>query len=106
MPYVTIEARDGEFTVREMSDGQAASLSMQGGDPIYIEDDAYEAWLAHMHEHRAFNVIWRTLANEQGLRLRLREKTDECHRLQGIVDLARKVAEADEVKKTKKGPKK
>lgn len=106
MPYIEISSRDGAFDVRAMTDASADSLRMQGGDPIHVEDDVYEAWLAHLREHRAYNTIWRSLSNEHGLQLRMRELTDNVVRLRGIVELARRVAEADDAKKTQTKKKK
>lgn len=64
MPYVTIDSRDGTFRVTAMSDASADSLSMQGGDPIYVEDAVYDAWLAHERERATFNQLWISIQNE------------------------------------------
>lgn len=65
MPYVDINSIDGTFKVRAMSDASADSLSMQGGEPIYVEDAVYEAWLAHERERATFNQLWIQLLNER-----------------------------------------
>ena len=68
MPYVTIHSRDGEFEIRPMSDRDADRVSSQGEDPILIEDDVYDAWVAHMKQHRVFNTLWRHLQNQHAER--------------------------------------
>jgi hypothetical protein len=69
MPYVEIISRDGAFEIRPMSRESADSLEMQGGDVIYIEDDVYDAWVAHMKQHRVFNTLWIQLQNARAERL-------------------------------------
>lgn len=68
MPYINISHRDGEFDIVPMSDESADHLSQQGGDPIYVEDSVYEAWVAHKKQHDAFNALWRTTLNLAQLR--------------------------------------
>jgi hypothetical protein len=69
MPYVEIISRDGEFEIRPMSRESADSLEMQGGDVIYIEDDVYEAWVAHKRQHTVFKALWIQLQNARAERL-------------------------------------
>jgi hypothetical protein len=64
MPHVEIISRDGEFEIRPMSRQSADSLEMQGGEVIYIEDDVYDAWVAHMKQHRVFKALWIQLQND------------------------------------------
>lgn len=64
MPYVNINSIDGTFKVTAMSDASADSLSMQGGDPFYVEDEIFEAWLAHERERATFNKLWISIQNE------------------------------------------
>lgn len=64
MPYVNINSVGGTFKVTAMSEKSADSLSIQGGDPIYVEDEIYEAWLAHERERATFNKFWIMLQNE------------------------------------------
>lgn len=68
MPYVTIQSRDGEFDVEPMTDETADHYMQQGGDPIHIEDDVYEAWVAHKKQHTVFNALWRMLQNQHAER--------------------------------------
>lgn len=65
MPYVTIQSHDGEFHVSPMTDDDADRLMQQGDNPIYIEDDVFEAWVAHKKQHTVFNALWRTLQNQR-----------------------------------------
>jgi len=69
MPYVEIISSDGEFVVKPMSDETADHFMQQGGDPILIEDDVYEAWIAHIKQHRAFNALWIALQNTRARHL-------------------------------------
>lgn len=64
MPHITISSRDGEFVVEPMSRESADSREMQGGETIYVEDDVYDAWVAHMKQHRVFNALWIQLQND------------------------------------------
>jgi len=75
MPYVTINPVDGEFYVKPMSDEDADRLMQQGGEVIHIEDDVYDAWCAHMKQHRVFHALFRQLRNDQFAR--------EAHRNEG-----------------------
>lgn len=70
MPYIDIISRDGEFDIRPMPKESAYSLEMQGGETIYIEDDVYDAWVAHMKQHAVFKALWIQLQND----LRAREE--------------------------------
>ena len=65
MPYVEIISRDGEFEIRSMTRESAESLEMQGGETIYIEEAVYDAWVAHMKQHRVFNALWIQLQNDK-----------------------------------------
>jgi hypothetical protein len=64
MPYVEIISRDNEFEIRPMSDASADSREMQGGETIYIENDVYDAWVAHMKQHAVFKALWIQLQND------------------------------------------
>lgn len=64
MPYVDIQSINGTFRVKAMSDASADNLSMQGGDPLYVEDAIYEAWLAHERERATFNKLWISIQDE------------------------------------------
>ena len=64
MSYVEIISRDGEFDIRPMTRESADSCEMQGGETICIEDAVYDAWVAHMKQHRVFNTLWIQLQND------------------------------------------
>jgi hypothetical protein len=68
MPYVDIISINDTFDVRPMTDETADHYMQQGGDPIYIEDDVFEAWVAHKKQHAVFNALWRTLQNQHAER--------------------------------------
>jgi len=83
MPYVAIDSRDGTFKVTPISNESADAHMQQGGDPLYIEDAIYEAWLAHERERATFNKLWISIQNEAAHRreiYELRSKVDVMER--------------------------
>lgn len=82
MPYVDINSIDGTFKVKAMSDESADSCAMQGGDPIYVEDAIYEAWLAHERERATFNKLWIQLQNEKAHKQQVAELRQQISMLE------------------------
>jgi len=64
---------DGRYSTRLLTDEEAAKHDTIGFDVVHLEDNVYEAYLRHCDRDATWQVLWRSISNEQSMRRREKE---------------------------------
>jgi hypothetical protein len=64
---------DGRYSTRLLTDEEAAKHDTMGFDVVHLEDNVYEAYLRHCDRDATWQVLWRSISNEQAMRRREKE---------------------------------
>lgn len=73
MAKLWLDSSDGRYSVRLLTDEEAAKHDALDLDVAYLEDATYEAYLRHCDRDATWQVLWRAIANEQSMRRREKE---------------------------------
>ena len=73
MAKLWLDWSDGRYSVRLLTDEEAAKHAELELDVAYLEDAAYEAYLRHCDRDATWQALWRAIANEQSMRRRQKE---------------------------------
>lgn len=76
MPYITLDYRDGRYTVWTMTEDEADRGMQQGQDFAHVTDTVFAAWQAHQNQDEVYQALWRTLDNELKLKNLPRRPSD------------------------------
>lgn len=93
MAKILLDYADGRYSTKLLSEEEATELETQGMEVTCVQDAVYDAYLRHCDQDAGYQVLWRSIVNEQSLRRRerallpLEEAQREIDRLKE--DLAR-----------------
>ena len=73
MPKLHLDWSDGRYSTRPLSDEEVAKCEELGTDVVHLEDNVYEAYLRHCDRDATWQVLWRSISNEQYMRRREKE---------------------------------
>ncbi len=73
MAKLWLDHMDGRYYVRLLTDEEAADHEARGFDVVYLEDSAYAAYVRHCDRDATWQVLWRSISNEQSMRRREKE---------------------------------
>lgn len=73
MAKILLDHSDGRYSTRLLDNEEASKLEAQGVDVAHIEDRVYDAYLRHCDQDAGWQVLWRTISNEQYIRRREKE---------------------------------
>ena len=73
MAKLWLDWSDGRYSTRLLTDEEAAKHDTMGFDVVHLEDNVYEAYLRHCDRDATWQVLWRSISNEQAMRRREKE---------------------------------
>lgn len=73
MVKLWLDHMDGRYFTRPLTDEEAAASEERGSDVVYLEDTVWEAYLRHCDRDATWQILWRSISNEQYMRRREKE---------------------------------
>ena len=73
MVKLWLDHMDGSYFTRPLTDEEAATSEARGSDVVYLEDTVWEAYLRHCDRDATWQILWRSISNEQYMRRREKE---------------------------------
>ena len=70
MVRLHIDSSDGRFHVRTVTNEEVAKGEAEGFDFAFLEESAWEAYRRHCDRDATWQVLWRSISNEQWMRRR------------------------------------
>ena len=73
MAKISLDHSDGRYSARLLTDEEETRCKELDLDIVYLEDSVWEAYLRHCDRDAAWQVLWRSISNEQYMRRREKE---------------------------------
>ena len=73
MAKIWLDHSDGRYSTRPLTDEEAAESESRGGDVVHLEDNVWESYLRHCDRDATWQMLWRSISNEQYMRRRAQE---------------------------------
>jgi len=73
MAKIHLDWSDGRYSTRALTDEDVAKRDELGLDVVYLEDTVWEAYLRHCDRDATWQILWRSISNEQYMRRREKE---------------------------------
>ena len=70
---IHLDWSDGRYSTRPLTDEEVAKRDELGLDVVYLEDSVWEAYLRHCDRDATWQILWRSISNEQYMRRREKE---------------------------------
>lgn len=73
MAKLWLDWSDGRYSTRLLTDEEAAKRDELDLDVVHLEGNVWEAYLRHCDRDATWQVLWRSISNEQSMRRREKE---------------------------------